>query len=227
MNFFKYLILIYFFCIQISFAEYSSDWISLKNLSKNEIIIQLSKARNTLDSFLLDDEKNQKIAKKIEDEIRNFVGRQNSSWQTNFEKKFKDVSSSYQKKLHFEEILHLLNINIQRLDNRIAGYNEDIQDREKIIINARSLKNKILKESLSTLQNIPFYVVILNSMEFNNSDTSKEAEKAIWNHVKPIIIEYIKGAFIRSETQVIDNELVKDKIELSVMGRTSVEGTNN
>ena len=46
MYFYVYLILINFLCIQISFAEYSSDWISSKNLPKNEIIIQLSKDRH-------------------------------------------------------------------------------------------------------------------------------------------------------------------------------------
>jgi len=227
MNFFVYLILIYFFYIQISFAEYSSDWISLKNLSKNEIINRLSEARNTLNPLLLDHEKNQEIAKKIEKDIRKSVRIQSSFWQTNFEKIFKNVSSFYQKKMHLEEIVHLLKINIQRLDNKISGYNEDIQDRKKIIINARALKNQILKESLSTLKNIPFYVVLLNSMEFNNNVTYKEAEEAIWNYVRPLIVEYIKGAFIRSETQVIDNELIKEKIEFSVVGRTSVESSNN
>jgi len=227
MNFFVYVIFIYFFSIQISFAQYSSDWIDIKDLEKSKIIIKLSKARNTLKALLLDDEKNQKIAKKIEADIRTSVGLKNSSWQTNFETKFINVSSSYQKKLQYEDVLSSLKVNIQRLDNKIAAYNNDIQERKKIIDNAKSLKRQILKESLSTLQNIPFYVVILNSVEFNNNNTPKEAEKAIWNHVKPIIIEHVKGSFIRSETQVVDNKLVKDRIEQTVMGRISVEGINN
>ena len=201
--------------------------IALKNLTKSKVIIQLSKARNKLEPLLLDDERNQKIAKKIEADIRTSVRLENSNWQLNFERKFIDVSSSYQTKLHFEDVLHSLKINIQRLNNKIAAYNNDIQEQKKNITNAKLLKKQIVKESLSTLQNIPFYVVIINSVDFNNNNTTKEAEKAIWNYVRPNIIEHINGAFIKSETQVVDNKLFKDSIEKTVIGRISVEGTNN
>ena len=207
--------------------RYSSEWIDLSTMDEKEILSIFNRNLNEIVPILTDKEPGRQQVTLLEKQIRQEINEQNQNWQQEFEKTFNQVSRTYSKKLSLEALINFFGEDIKRLKDRITDYDNRILQQERIIEKSEEMRQTLLDSITKKLAEIPFYVTVYGSVIASTNKSPKEVEKLIQSLITPQAIEYVNGTQIKTEVEVAQGLLVKERITMTMKGLVKYDKISN
>lgn len=224
----RILLLSILFCSTSIFAQVAADWLLLAGKPDAQIIGTLQNSVKATTPFLLDNADERAKAEQIETDVRQKIQSEEQTWQKQFETVFATVAEAYSQKLNQEARLKITSDDILRLKTSLENLVKQIVTQEQLILTSERQKENMLRELGDKLKTIPFYVVYFGGCDYiTTGRTPKDVEKAIFQATRTKAIEEVNGLYINSETQVVQYQLIKDRITSILSGRLQVENTTD
>jgi formylglycine-generating enzyme len=220
-------VVLLFFVLPL-FGQTAADWVPLENLTTQQIVPSLEKEIQKRDPLFLDDPAVRTQAEQIEKDVGNYIQGEEQNWQKDFENIFSNVTKAYTEKYKLESNLRFIREELAYLNNKMEISRKEIQRNQELTQIADATKKNILLDFTSKLESSPFYLCILGASEYQSkAKTPQDAEQFIFNFAEPKAIETVMTNFVLSETQVMQNQEIKDHLVKTVKGKVEVTNKVN